>query len=152
MTSDHVEIFLRIVIPSWSSWHRRLYFSHFSTPCPWTSTWRWCVLWTAVFCVQCFYVVFFCSGEWLIRRLPRLHRASYWSDCPSHARQHVQARARNPSIRNPTSNEIVPDSVVLWDTDVCFLHIQLIGTNVRRPKMHETLPEIDFESSRSPAK
>ena len=38
-----------------------------------------------------------------------------------------------------------------WKTEVCFLHIQLIGTNVRLPKIHWTLPEVDFESSRSPA-
>ena len=34
----------------------------------------------------------------------------------------------------------------------CFLHIQLIGTNVWLPKMHNVHPEVDFESSRSPAK
>ena len=33
-----------------------------------------------------------------------------------------------------------------------FLHIQLIGTNVWLPKMHNVPPEVDFESSRSPAK
>ena len=31
-------------------------------------------------------------------------------------------------------------------------HIQLIGTNVWLPKMHNVPPEVDFESSRSPAK
>ena len=36
--------------------------------------------------------------------------------------------------------------------EVCFLHIQLIGTNVWRPKMHNVPPEVDFESSRSPTK
>ena len=54
-------------------------------------------------------------------------------------------KARNPSIRSPASNEIIADSVELWDTDVCFLHIQLMEST-------ETLPEVDFESSRSPAK
>ena len=34
----------------------------------------------------------------------------------------------------------------------CFLHIQLIGTNVWLPEMHNVPPEVDFESSRSPAK
>ena len=33
-----------------------------------------------------------------------------------------------------------------------FLHIQLTGTNVLLPKIHKTPPEVDFESSRSPAK
>ena len=51
---------------------------------------------------------------------------------------------------NPTS-QVQIDSVELWDTDVYFLHIQLIGTNVRLPTMHNTPPDVDFESSRSPA-
>ena len=38
------------------------------------------------------------------------------------------------------------------DTDVCFLHIQVTGTNVRFPRIPKTPPEVDFESSRSPAK
>ena len=37
-------------------------------------------------------------------------------------------------------------------TEVCFLHNQLIGTNVWLPKTHSVLPEVDFEPSRSPAK
>ena len=36
------------------------------------------------------------------------------------------------------------------ETEVCFLHIQLIGTNVWLPKIHKTPPDVDFESSRSP--
>ena len=35
----------------------------------------------------------------------------------------------------------------LWDTDVCFLHLQLTGTNVRLPKIQKIFPEVDFESS-----
>ena len=54
-------------------------------------------------------------------------------------------------MRNPASNEMISDSVELWDTDVCFLRVQLMGTNVRLPKIHKTLPEVDFESSRSRA-
>ena len=34
----------------------------------------------------------------------------------------------------------------------CFFHTQLTGTNVWLPKIHETPLEVDFESSRSPAK
>ena len=30
----------------------------------------------------------------------------------------------------PALREMISDSVKLWDTDACFLHIQLIGTNV----------------------
>ena len=43
-------------------------------------------------------------------------------------------------------------SIELWETDVCFLHIQLIGTSVWLPKIHKIPPDVDFESSRSPAK
>ena len=53
---------------------------------------------------------------------------------------------------NPVSREIFWDSVELWETDVCFLHIQLIGTNVWLPKTHNVPPEVNFESSGSPAK
>ena len=35
-----------------------------------------------------------------------------------------------PSNLNPASKEIISDSVELCETDVCFMHIQLIGTNV----------------------
>ena len=55
-----------------------------------------------------------------------------------------KSRAGNPSIRSPASNEIISDSPELWDTDVCFLHIQLLGTDVRLPKMHK------IPSSRGP--
>ena len=39
-------------------------------------------------------------------------------------------RAGIPSMRKPASREIIPDSVELCETEVCCLHIQLIGTNV----------------------
>ena len=55
-------------------------------------------------------------------------------------------------MRKPASGEITSDSVELCDTEVCFLHIQLLGKNVWLPKMHNVPPEVDFESSRSPAK
>ena len=45
-----------------------------------------------------------------------------------------KSKASSPSILNPASNDIISDSVELWDTDVCLLHIQLMGTNVRLPK------------------
>ena len=35
-----------------------------------------------------------------------------------------------PSKNNPASKEMISDSVELCETEVCFLHIQLIGTNV----------------------
>ena len=63
-----------------------------------------------------------------------------------------RSRAGIPSMRKPASREISSPSVEMCDTEVCFSHIQLIGTNVRLPEMHRILPDVDFESSRSPAK
>ena len=57
-----------------------------------------------------------------------------------------------PSNLNPESKEMISDCVELCETEVCFLHIQLIGTNVGVPKTHNVPAEVDFESSRSPAK
>ena len=36
-------------------------------------------------------------------------------------------------MRKPASRKIISDSVDLCETDVCFLHIQLLGTNVWLP-------------------
>ena len=55
-------------------------------------------------------------------------------------------------MRKPASRERILASVELCETEVCFLHIQLIGTNVWLPKMQRIPPDVDFESSRSPAK
>ena len=50
------------------------------------------------------------------------------------------------SMRRPASREIISDSVELCETEVCFLHIQLLGTCDLQicTKIH---PEVDFESS-----
>ena len=63
-----------------------------------------------------------------------------------------RSRAGNLSTRNPACSEMISDTVELCETAVCFLHIQLTGTNVLLPKIHKTPPEVDFESSGSPAK
>ena len=47
---------------------------------------------------------------------------------------------------------ITSSSVEQCETEVCFLHIQLNGTNVWLPKMHRIPPDVDFENSRSLAK
>ena len=57
-----------------------------------------------------------------------------------------------PSNLNPASKKMISDSVELCDTEVCFLHIQLVGTNVWFAKMHKSPPDVYSESSRSPAK
>ena len=63
-----------------------------------------------------------------------------------------KSRAGNPSMGFPASREMISDSVELCETERCFLHIQLMGTNFRLPKIHKTPPEVDVESSKSPAK
>ena len=45
-----------------------------------------------------------------------------------------RVRAGIPSMRKPASKEMISASVELCETEVCFLHIQLIGTNVWLPK------------------
>ena len=40
-----------------------------------------------------------------------------------------QAQGYHPNL-NPASKEMISDSVELCETEDCFLHIQLIGTNV----------------------
>ena len=63
-----------------------------------------------------------------------------------------RSRAGIPSNLNPASKVMISDSVEVCETEVCFLHLQLIGTNVWLPKTHNVPPEVDFESSISPAK
>ena len=55
-------------------------------------------------------------------------------------------------MRKPAPREMISYSVELCETEVCFLHIQLVGTNVWLPKMNNVPPDVEFESSRSPAK
>ena len=77
-----------------------------------------------------------------------------WLDeeCNTSKTKSQRSSAGNPSMRGPASREITSTSVELCETDVCFLHIQLVGTNVRLPEMHRISRDVDFESSRSPAK
>ena len=57
-----------------------------------------------------------------------------------------KSRARIPSNLNLASKEMIFDSVELWETEVCFLDIQLIGTTVWLPKMHNVPLDVDFVS------
>ena len=54
-----------------------------------------------------------------------------------------RSRAGSPSIRNPASIEMTSDSVELCENEVCFLRIQLTGTNVWLPKIHRIPPVVD---------
>ena len=53
-----------------------------------------------------------------------------------HERNTSFATSHKSGAGNP-SNEMISDSLELWNTDVCSLHIQLSGTNVRLPKIHK---------------
>ena len=95
---------------------------------------------------------------WIFFRVGDLHGTPrtwlFWHVFPwrtATIRSH-ESCAGIPSILEPASKEMISDSVELCETEVCFLHIQLIGTNVWLPKMHNVPPDVDFESSRSPAK
>ena len=56
----------------------------------------------------------------------------------------MQHRAGLPSIRKTASKEFFFVSVEVWDTDVRFLHIQLMVTDVRLPKIQKIPSEVDF--------
>ena len=43
-------------------------------------------------------------------------------------------RIKIPSMRKPASREITSASVELCKTEVCFMHVQLIGIKVRLPE------------------
>ena len=63
------------------------------------------------------------------------------------------SRAGIPSIRKLASREMSSTSVELCETDVCFLHIQLlVNERVTPENAHKSPPEVDFGSSKSPAK
>ena len=66
--------------------------------------------------------------------------------------KYQKSRAGIPSMRKPASRDLCSASAEPCETEVCFLHIQLVGTNVWRPKMHKNPPDVDLESSRSPSK
>ena len=73
-----------------------------------------------------------------------------FDECNTSITTSHKSRAGNPSIRKTSiqRNNIRfcgavrhwRLSVELWDTDVCFLHIELMGTNARISKIHKTLP------------
>ena len=75
---------------------------------------------------------FFCIGD-----LDKSSRSwLFWYVFPwrtATVRSHTSS-AGFPSNLNPASKEMISDSVELCETEVCFLHIQHIGTNVWLPK------------------
>ena len=96
-------------------------------------------------------------GEiWVLTQVSRVHAwvgfGILWVVPSTSMTKSHKSSAGKTSIRKPASNDMISDSVELWDTDVCFLHIQLIVTNMWLPKMHRIPPDVDFQSSRSPVK
>ena len=61
-------------------------------------------------------------------------------------------RAGRPSNRVQASSAITSASVEECETAPCFLQTQVRGTNVRGPTNTRYAPDVDFESSMSPAK
>ena len=120
------------------------------------------VWWNKINVVQILITPWDCFRFWIVwgvERTSRLfingsRRSSWlWFVFPRTAtiRSH-RSSAVKPSNLKPASKEMISDSVELCETEVCFLNIQLIGTNVWLPKTQDVPPDVDFESSRSPAK
>ena len=55
-------------------------------------------------------------------------------ECNTSITKPQRSRAGIPSMPKRASRETMADSVELCETEVCFLHIQLVGTNVWLPK------------------
>ena len=51
-------------------------------------------------------------------------------ECNTSETKSQKSRAGIPSMRKLASREIISDSVELCETEVCFLHIQQMGTSV----------------------
>ena len=66
--------------------------------------------------------------------------------CSTSVTMSHKLRAGIPSNLGPASHELISASVLLCETAVCFLQVQLIGTNVRLPKMHDIPRDLDFLS------
>ena len=54
----------------------------------------------------------------------------------------LRLRAGIPSMGKPASMEMTSDSVELRNTEVGFLHIQLLGASVRLAKIHKMFPRL----------
>ena len=73
-----------------------------------------------------------------------------WNSNTSMTKFHTLS-AGTPVNNKPSSHKIICASVLLCETAICFLQDQPLNTNVRLPKMHKILPEVDFKTARSPA-
>ena len=64
----------------------------------------------------------------------------FLEECNTSIAKYQRSSEGIPYMRRPASNEITSDYVELCDTAVCFLHIQLLGTTVRLPKIEKFTP------------
>ena len=125
---------------------------------------------TSAFDDHCFIVLTNCTTERFGEKVLRSERANFVRvlGCFSHSERNASglsvpmddgddecktsiSQTRKSSAGTP-SMRMTSDSVQLCDTAVCFLHIQLLGTKVRLPKMHTIPPYVDLESLTSLAK
>ena len=63
-----------------------------------------------------------------------------------------RSSAGRPSILSPASSATTSDSEDECEIAPCFLHSHVIGQNVCGPIRHNTAPEVDLLSRKSPAK
>ena len=79
----------------------------------------------------------------------------FWVDVKQNATlQQPNPRDQERANRPCVALHVKKQPQIQWscETEVCFLHIQLMRPNVRLLTIHKILPEVDIESSRSPAR
>ena len=64
----------------------------------------------------------------------------------------IRSHKSSAGILNPASKEMISDSVICAKLKFVSYTSQLIGTNVWLPRTHNVPPDVDIDSSRSPAK
>ena len=77
-----------------------------------------------------------CIYDWSLSRNKSPCTGWFEEECNTSVTISQRSRAGIPSMCKPASKETHSDSVVLLDTGIGFLHIDLMGTNVRLPKTH----------------
>ena len=77
---------------------------------------------------------------------------AFWVGANTSNTRSQKIKAGKPSSLAPASKDMTSASVVECETAPCFLQNQLIGTKVLGPIRQRTQPEVDLESSKSPAK
>ena len=96
--------------------------------------------WQNVNETECLFRVCDAQGFW---------RLAYCIMFPRHTLKIEELVMIHPNVN--LSSDIISDSAMLWETAVCFLHIQEMGTNVCDADTNNKPPGVDFESRKSPA-